>query len=69
VYFDGCAAARTFEDVDDFVLVVCERTTEPLAKVVRVVGGWQVGGAAFTVDLEASPQPSTKREGAKFSEF
>jgi hypothetical protein len=68
VDFDGCAASRTFEDVDDFVLVACEGTTAPLAEVVRVVGVWQVGGTAFT-RYKASPQSSSKREGAKFSEF
>jgi hypothetical protein len=68
VDFDGCAAARTLEDVDDFSLVAREGTTEPLAEVVRVVGGRQVGGTAFT-RYKASPQPSPKREGAKFSEF
>jgi hypothetical protein len=49
VDFDGCATARTLKYVDDLVLVACEGTTEPLAEVVRVVGGWQVGGAAFTI--------------------
>jgi hypothetical protein len=49
------------------VLAAREGTTEPFAEVVCVVGGWQIGGTAFTVYLEASPQPSPKREGAKLS--